>query len=137
MANRHQNYSDLESGEENESDSYAINDEDLRDLPQVERERILAERYTRLINERQRKELALGQDPQAHKNRRHSIISSSSSEHNKKPKKRNRDEDYNIWPKPKKRREVINPIYNIKKESSVSILDDIEKIRLSRDQLAK
>ena len=125
MGNRKKNESDTESGEEQEEMFESEQDRDyLLSLPEVEREKILSDRYN-LMQQKKEREKFLIDASKAEKLQRIDDFSG------KKRDKKSDDLDL-----PKKKIKYSEPEYDHKKETGIT-LEDIEKIRISRDQLAK
>ena len=125
MVSRKKDDSDTESGEEKEEIYESEQDkEHLRSLPEVERERIFSERYDKAQARREREKIL----SDATRTEKYSRIEEPL---NKKREKRHEDADA-----PKKKMKISETEYDHKKETGIT-LEDIEKIRISRDQLAK
>jgi RNA polymerase-associated protein RTF1 len=121
MVIRKKNDSDTESGEEKE-DIYE-NEEDreyMNSLTELEREKIFNERYNQKLAKKERERIL---------NEAKNIIR---PEDNLTRKRAGKTEEEPIHKKPK----FSELEYNHKKETGIT-LEDIEKIRISRDQLAK
>ena len=124
MVNRKKNDSDTESGEEKEEYYKSEQDKEyLRSLPELEREKIMNERYNEAQAKKEREKI-LNEALRSEKNQRLDDLSG---------KKRDKKDDADL---PKKKMKFSEPEYNHKKETGIT-LEDVEKIRISRDQLIK
>ncbi|CAG9311966.1 RTF1 [Blepharisma stoltei] len=140
--------SDTESGEEkedyqnlyeSEQDRYYINS-----LPELERERILSERYEKKLREKDRERMQMQLEKA--QERKQPIVEgmeefSDEEKRGRRKRRKKSDDDYEPVAKMKKSKlqiiEKQEQAYDYKKESAIVQLEDIERIRLGRDQLVK
>jgi RNA polymerase-associated protein RTF1 len=123
MVNRRKNSPDTESGEEKEELYLSEQErEHLKSLPEVEREMYINERYNQFVAQKEREKLLSD------------AMKYAGSRPEDKGKKRDIKSD--LEGRPIKKPKIEEPQYNHRNETGLT-LEDVEKIRISRDQLIK
>lgn len=130
--------SDTESGEEKETQFQLYESEQdklyIESLPELERERIIAERYEQFKIRKERKRMT--ELTQERTVQPMNTLEDSDDEKVYRKKRKKRDELYEPE-KTKKKQHTESIMYDHKKEAAGVRLEDIEKIRLSREMLMK